>query len=320
MPPLATHTSPMAPRVAYILALFASVLLAPLTHGAPTLGFVEHWSGTGLNGWGGGSVYSNPGTGGVGGTGDGYLNVLTPGPFGSSLGAFSSATQYSGDWLAAGITQVRFWLNDVGADEPLEMHFSIGNAIAGSSTANIWQYDTGFIPPLHAWAQFSVDLTSSAAFTHIIDNPPGGTYAQALQTVNRVLIRHDNAPYQQFPDLLDGDVGIDALLLTNGIVGVPIAGPSVSRPIQLARPYPNPSGGPVALTLQTFDDGPVTIQIVDVMGRLVRQTTLSAAPAGSRIWRWDGATDSGESAPAGYYRARAFGPSGGTSRPFIRLP
>jgi flagellar hook capping protein FlgD len=318
MPPLATHRSSLASRAPFPVALLVLILTAPLAHGAATLGFLEKWSGTSLAGWTGGAAYSNPGTGGVGGAGDGYLLMSTPGPFGSSLGAMSTAAQYTGNWQAAGITQVRFWLNDVGADDPLEIHFALGNSPGG--TGNFWQYNTGFIPPLHAWAPFTVDLTSSAAFTHIIDSPPGGTFAQALQNVNRVLIRHDHAPYVQSPDALDGDVGVDGLLLTNGIVDVPPGEATVAGPIQLAMPYPNPSWGAVAMSLRTFEEAPITIQIVDVTGRIVRQAMLAAAPAGPRTWAWDGATDSGESAPAGYYRVRAFGPSGGTSRPLIRLP
>lgn len=311
MPPLAARPSSMASRVPFLFALFPLLLLAPLAHGAPTLGFIEHWAGTATNSWGGGSSYANPGAGGVHGPGDGFLHVSTTGPF--NLGAFNSTATYSGDWIAAGITQVRFWLNDIGADEPLEIHFGIG------SQTNFWQYDAGFIPPLGSWAQFSVDLTSSAAFSQILDSP-GGTFAEALQGPNRILFRHDLAPYGQFPDAIQADVGVDALLLTDGIVGVPNAGPGAARPVQLALPYPNPARGPVALALQTFEDAPITIQIVDVTGRLVRQATLAASPAGSRIWTWDGTTDAGTTAPAGYYRARAFGPSGGTSRPFIRLP
>lgn len=320
MPTVATRSSFMAPRVASLAAMIAGVLLALPAHGAATLGFVEHWTGTTTHNWGGGATYSNPGTGGVAGAGDGFLLMSTPGAASSSLGAVSTAAQWTGNWTAAGITQVRFWLNDVGAADPLEIHFSLGNSAAGGVPGNFWQYNTAFIPPFHAWAQFTVNLASAAAFTHIIDDPAGGTYAQALQTVNRLLIRHDKAPYTQTPDALDAGVGIDELLLTNGIVGVPLTEPGVPRPIELAALYPNPSRDMVALTLQTFEEAPITIQIVDVTGRLVRHATLAAGPAGSRIWTWDGATDTGASAPAGYYRARAFGPSGGTSRAFIRLP
>jgi len=308
-----------APRLASIFALIACLLAASDARAAATLGFVEHWTGTTTNSWGGGATYSNPGTGGVHGVGDGYLVMSTPGPGGSSLGAVSTAAQWTGNWPAAGITEVRFWLNDVGNADPLEIHFAIGNASAGGAPGNFWQYNTGFIPPLHAWAQFTVNLTSSAAFTHIIDDPVGGTFAQAMQTVNRVLIRHDKAPYVQSPDPLNATVGIDELLLTNGIVGVEDPAPVAAHPVELAAPFPNPSRGPVALALQAFEDAPISIQVVDVSGRVIRHATLAAAAPGSRIWTWDGMTDDGRVATPGYYRARAFGPSGGMSRAIVRL-
>ncbi|MBI1799803.1 MAG: hypothetical protein HYR73_08980 [Candidatus Eisenbacteria bacterium] len=319
--PLATKLAPKGARSMFAPTVLLLVLLARLAHGAPVIGFVEHWPTGSLQGWGGGDFYANPGTGGVLGAGDGYLTITTPGPtpfFSTNLGAFSQGLEYTGDWQAAGIKQVRFWLNDIGASDPLEIHFAIGDAING----NFWQCNTGFIPPPQAWAQFTVDLTTPANFTHIINNPPGGTYNQALQNVNRVLIRHDHAPYVQSPDGISADVGVDELLLTDGVVGIVEVGPPgrvAAQPIKLAPPYPNPSRGAVALSLETFEVAPIHIEVVDVTGRLVRHAILPAASAGLRLWTWDGRGDSGESAPAGYYRVRAFGPSGGTSRPLTRL-
>jgi hypothetical protein len=319
MLPPATEHAPRGHRSILALTILLLVLLAPLAHGAPVVGFIEHWSGAALHGWGGGDFYGNPGTGGVLGVGDGFLTIRTPGPTSSTnLGAFSGGIEYAGDWQAAGIKEVRFWLNDIGAAEPLEIHFNLGDAAGG----NFWQYNTGFIPPPLAWAQFSVDLTAFANFTHTINSPPGGTFTQAIQNVNRILIRHDMAPYSQFPDAISADVGVDELLLTNGVVGVfdPLPPGRVAlQPVRLAPPYPNPSRGVVALSLETFDSAPVQIEVIDVTGRLVRRVTLAAASAGPRLWTWDGHGDSGEMAPAGYYRVRAFGPSGGTSRPLIRL-
>ena len=317
---LAKHQRPRAARLTPALALLGLAMLAPLAHTAPVLGFVEHWTGTSLQGWGGGDVYDNPGTGGKLGAADVFLRYMTPGPspfFSLSLGTTSGGVQYAGDWQGAGITEVRLWINDVGTDEALEMHFAIGNAGSG----NFWQYNTGFIPPLNAWAEYTVNLTSAAGFSHIIDSPPGGTFSQALQNVDRLLFRHDQAPYAQSPDPITADVGIDELLLTNTTTAVDPLWPGASgpRPVQLAAPYPNPSRGPLALALEAFEEAPIQVQVVDATGRLIRHVTLAAAPAGRRLWIWDGTTDSGDRAPAGYYRVRAFGPSGGTSRPLVRL-
>jgi hypothetical protein len=65
--------------------------------------------------------------------------------------------------------------------------------------------------------------------------------------------------------------------------------------------------------------GPVAIEIVDVAGRSVRRAQLADAGSSARIWLWDGLDDAGRRVPAGYYRVRAVGASGGMSRPIVRI-
>ena len=200
---------------------------------------------------------------------------------------------------------------------PLEIHFSLGRAPLFPDPGNFWQYNVGFIPPPNQWKEFVVDLSSPVDWTQIIGS---GSFANALTTVNRVHVRHDQAPFLQAPDPIAGDFGMDHLLLTNGVVGVePGRGVAVGRPVQLARPAPNPSRGSVTFALESFESGPVHLQIVDAGGRLVRQAELPEGGAGARIWSWDGADDHGRRVAPGYYRIRAWGAAGGTSRPFIRV-
>jgi hypothetical protein len=278
----------------------------------PTLGFVEYWPGTSTEFWSSQAINTNPGTGGLFGAGDGYLRVSTVGAATTHLGSASFAPEYDGDWQAAGVTRVRLWLNDVGADDPLEIHFAIGNGF------NFWQYNPAFLPPHGQWAEFVVDLTNAAAWTRIIGF---GTFDAALQTVNRILVRHDNAPFMQTPDGLVGDFGIDRLLLTNasGIVGVPDARPAVAQALRLEAPTPNPSRGAVTFALQVPDGSPVRIEIVDAGGRLVRRAELAAGAPGARSWVWDGRDDAGRVTPAGYYQVRAVGRAGGMSRGLVRV-
>ena len=175
------------------LALTATAF-APAVAG-PTIGFVESFTGAGsVGGWDGGATYSNPGTGGVGGVGDGYLQMAHT-VFAGRLGTKNQGANYAGDWLATGANRVRFSLNDVGADQNLEIHFGIG------TINNFWQYNVGFIPPNGAWSEFTVDLSDSANFTHIISFDGFG-YRFALANTDRVLIRHDKAPYVQTPDVI----------------------------------------------------------------------------------------------------------------------
>ena len=299
-------------RLESVLALMT--LFAGAANAAPTLGHIEHFPGTSIGTWSNiSTALSNPGTGGVNGAGDGYLVITSATP--TNLGAMSTGSEYAGNWTAAGIDRVTLWLNDIGADDPLEIHFAIGDAREGSG--NFWQYNVGFIPPLHSWAQFTVDLRSSSAFTQII-NTTGGTFDAALANVTHILVRHDLAPYVKNPNTLAGDYGVDEIMLTTGTTGVDLPAAGALQPVQLAPPRPNPSRGPVALTLDSNGAEPIRIEIVDVTGRAIRHATLEAAP-GPRIWTWDGADDSGVRAAAGYYRVRAYSASGGTSRPLVRL-
>jgi hypothetical protein len=276
---------------------------------AATLGFVESFPGTSLAGWDGGAIESNPGTGGLFGQGDGFLSFLTPNGFQHNLGVRSVAPQWLGNWSTAGITQVRLWLKDIGTDDPLEIHFSFGQF------ANLWQYDIAFLPPTDRWAEFVVQLPGPTNWTQIAGT---GTFATALANVEVVHVRHDNPPFMQAPDPLDGDVGMDQILLTNGLVGVRPQ-EMVARPLALAAPSPNPSRGPVTLTLEAFEPGPVKFEIVDAGGRMVRRHLETAVAPGIRAWTWDGRDGAGHLAPPGWYRVRATGSSGGMSRSLVRI-
>jgi hypothetical protein len=290
--------------------LVALLLLAPRPAGAdPVPPFIEHWSAPGNAGWASGSTLSNPGTGGVLGAGDGFLMISTATPF--QLGANSSGLAYTGNWAAAGANQVKFWLNDVGNPDPLEIHFSIGN------TSNLWQNNAAFVPASGSWTQFTVDLTQQANFTQIIG---GASFPLAIQNVNRVLIRHDLAPYTQSPDQIAGDFGLDEFeILSAGSTAVPPGGSAVALPVEMAPPRPNPSRGSVALALESHDASPILIEVVDVTGRVIRRAALAASSPGPRLWIWDGHDEGGAVAPAGYYRVRAYSAAGGMSQPLVRL-
>ncbi len=75
----------------------------------------------------------------------------------------------------------------------------------------------------------------------------------------------------------------------------------------------------VTFGFRSFEAGPVRLQIVDAAGRVVRAAELPEAGAGARSWSWDGADDRGRPVAPGSYRVRAWGRSGGTSRPFVRI-
>ena len=294
------------------LAVLATMALTGAALAQPVVGFTEEFN-AGDGGWTGGSIYTLIATGGVGGAADGYLKVATT--VVGKLGVHADpamTSNYAGDYIAAGIDKVHFWLNDIGTDENLELHFSIGNG------SNFWQLDTGFLPPLHAWTEYIVTLNGPTGWTHII-NPLGETWDQALRNVDRLHVRHDNAPYIQTPNSIRADFGIDRIMLDGpGPVGVDPS-PFAGQPVLLAAPYPNPSRGPVTFAMTQAKAGEVRIEIVDVAGRRVRAEVLPAAGVGPRTWLWDGLDQNGNRVAPGSYRVRARSDEGGTSRPLVRV-
>ncbi len=193
----------MRKKIVVVRALVAGLMLPGAAWGA-TFGFVDEFAGPGTNGWGGGTPTSNPGTGGVGGAGDGYL-LLEQG-FAGFLGARSLNFNYQGDWTVAGIDKLTLYLNDVGDADPLEIHFLISD----NPLSTTWQYNVGFSPPQGCWQKFTVDLSSGANWTR---TRGGASFEEVLAGVERVTIRHDLAPYIDFPDGLAGDFGVDRITL-----------------------------------------------------------------------------------------------------------
>jgi len=171
----------------------------------PTLGFVETWAGGVTHRWFTQATLTNPGSGGVDGATDGFLRIQRTTP--DHLGAASSGPEYTGNWTAAGIREIRLQLSDLGTDDHLEIHVAVGGF------NDLWQYNPGFVPPLDGWTEFDVDLTDSTKFTHIIALDGTG-FAAALENVQVLHVRHDLAPYLRAPDSAIGDFGLDNVTLT----------------------------------------------------------------------------------------------------------
>ena len=67
---------------------------------------------------------------------------------------------------------------------------------------------------------------------------------------------------------------------------------------------PNPSRGPLNLSLETPTGGYDALELLDVSGRVVRKLSSGAVAGGRWNIRWDGRDDSGQRMPAGLYFAR----------------
>src|SRR5258705_1057534 len=86
-------------------AMLLALAFSPVSsQGAPTLGFIEKWP-TNLSGWGGspGITFSNPLNGGADDDGVLQLSLASSAHFGTR----SNGPGYTGDWLAAGVNQMK---------------------------------------------------------------------------------------------------------------------------------------------------------------------------------------------------------------------
>jgi hypothetical protein len=176
--------------------------LATAVANSAIVGYVEDFPPErGTAGFFSGANLSNPGTGGVGGSGDGFLLISLASP--GNFGAATDRMEFTGNLLADGVTGFSFFLNDVGTDEDFEIHVGIG-----TPATSFWLYTQGFRPPENTWQEFFVDVTQESLWTRIQGT---GTFQSALQNSQRLLFRHDLPPLVGSPDPIAGDLGIDRI-------------------------------------------------------------------------------------------------------------
>jgi hypothetical protein len=163
-------------------------------------GFVEEFSGAGnLGSFFSGATLANPGTGGAGGAGDGFL-VLSRQTSGN-FAAATISTHFIGDLVADGVTGYRVYLNDINTDEAFDIHVALG-----SSGTNFWIYNQSFLPPNGSWAAFDVSISDASQWTRVQGS---GTFSDALRFCDRFQIRQDASPFGSGGDVFVGDLGID---------------------------------------------------------------------------------------------------------------
>jgi hypothetical protein len=84
---------------------------------------------------------------------------------------------------------------------------------------------------------------------------------------------------------------------------------AITEPTLAAMPaspkaIPNPAAGSCRVTFQTAAVGPVSVQVFDASGRLVRQLHDGPLPIGEFSLPWDGRDDGGQDLPSGVYLAK----------------
>lgn len=91
--------------------------------------------------------------------------------------------------------------------------------------------------------------------------------------------------------------------LTKGIAEVDTGGEGAPE-LVIGAPYPSPTTGHAQVALTLARSGPVSAEVFDARGRLVRRLQQGVLEAGSHLLRWDGSSEGGAPAGAGVYWIR----------------
>ena len=74
--------------------------------------------------------------------------------------------------------------------------------------------------------------------------------------------------------------------------------------IEISNGYPNPFGSSTSISFRLPESSSVSIEVIDLAGRRVRQLAAGEIYSGEGSFSWDGRDDSGRLAPSGIYHYR----------------
>ena len=193
--------------------MFSSCLLAVafvLPTSADLLSQTDTFDAGILN-WSSGANPMHVATGGSLGSGDGFLQVSRPDSSPFHIAAFNK-TQWTGNYLAAGITAIEVDLNAITGSDALKVRLVLwGNG-------GVWA-SSSLSPVAAGWNHYSFGLTASElVFVDDDVNSPAGSgggsglLADTLQNVTIMQLRHDypspTAPGNH-PEHISATLGID---------------------------------------------------------------------------------------------------------------
>ncbi len=101
--------------------------------------------------------------------------------------------------------------------------------------------------------------------------------------------------------------------------GVSDGNRSIPDKFRLASPYPNPFNSSMAVSFFSAEESPVTLEIVDILGR--KQATIFEGVCGTGLSRytWDGTDTAGKPAASGVYFIRLSGPDRSLTKKAVLL-
>ena len=153
-------------------------------------------------------------TGGPGGVGDAFLQLTASGGDGpgSRLSALNFS-QWTGDFIAAGITSIAMDVNNFGPDNLVLRLLVVNFPVAGPPTDVAWTLAPVAVAAGSGWTNVVFDLSAANLFA------PFGTVAGALGDVNEFRIFHNPAP--AFGGPMVGSAPVNAVLGVDNIQAVP---------------------------------------------------------------------------------------------------
>ncbi|HEX6962140.1 MAG TPA: PEP-CTERM sorting domain-containing protein [Lacipirellula sp.] len=173
------------------IVFLTTISLATL-HASPgqavTVGAIDDFQDGTTAGWGGGGGASNLADAGPTGAGDNALRVAT----GSGRVAIVNTTQWTGDFLAAGVTQLQMDIrNESGF--PLEMRIGVANGPVGSGGAGDTYVSAMSVPVVadSQWHRIALSLSPADFIPHTANTNPAPNAAAALANVSHFRILHN---------------------------------------------------------------------------------------------------------------------------------
>jgi len=192
--------------------------------GAPaeaiSLGQVDSFQAGTLQGWGGGSTPLNVATGGPAGASDRFLQI---GASSRNLGTENNE-QWAGNYASAGVTSLRFQVENQGATA-LALRITLFGAASLTAYTSVEEL---VVPAQSGWITAEFTLSQIA----LVRTRGNESLAQTLASVARLLIRHDPDPLSPPGDQnpVTGVLGIDnvtavpepgtALLVVTGLAAL----------------------------------------------------------------------------------------------------